>query len=85
MNYVERWITVNTRTLYLIVEETHPYDRASKTPIHDTSSRVLDNENIPAEVPHLLLHDERLDVGHVEGGVEADGRVEVLEEDGVGG
>lgn len=46
------------------------------TPHHILPRRVLDTEIIPAEAPHLLLHDERLDVGHAEGGVEAAGRVD---------
>lgn len=48
---------------------------------HIMPRRVLDTKIIATETPHLLLHDECLDVGHAEGGVGAAGRVEGLEED----
>lgn len=47
--------------------------------------RILNTKIITTKAPHLLLHDERLDVGYAEGGVEADERVEGLEEDGFRG
>lgn len=54
------------------------------TPHHILPRRILNTAIVSTKTPHLLLHDQRLDVGHAEGGVEADGRVEGLEEDGLG-
>lgn len=76
----QRSTTVEKRTLAI-----PPTKRLSMTPHHILPRRILNTEIVATETPHLLLHDERLDVGHAKGGIEADGRVEGLEEDGLGG
>lgn len=55
------------------------------TPHHIPPHRLLNTKIVPTKAPYIILHDERLDVGGAEGGIEADGRMEGLEEDGVGG
>lgn len=61
-----------------------PTKRLPVTSHHILHHRVLDTRIIATETQHLLFHDERLDVGHAEDGVEADERVEGFEEDGLG-
>lgn len=41
---------------------------------HILPRRILKTEIVTAKSSRLLLHEERLEVGHAEGGVEAEGR-----------
>lgn len=52
---------------------------------HILHRRILGPKIIATETPHLLLPNGRHDVGHAASDVEAEGRVEGLEEDGLGG
>lgn len=55
------------------------------TPHHVPPRRVLNTKIVTTQAPHLLLHNERLDIWSAKRGVEADRRVERLENDGLGG
>lgn len=52
---------------------------------HTLPRQILNTGIVATKGPHPLLHAERLDVGRAEGGIEADERLEGLEEDGLEG